>query len=30
VQTYLDLSASGERGAEAAEHLRRTRLTWQN
>jgi len=30
VQTYLDLSASGERGREAAEHLRRTRLTWQN
>jgi hypothetical protein len=30
VQTYLDLSASGERGVEAAEHLRRTRLTWQN
>jgi hypothetical protein len=30
VQTYLDLSASGERGAEAAEHLRRTRLKWQN
>jgi hypothetical protein len=30
VQTYLDLSVSGERGAEAAEYLRRTRLTWQN
>lgn len=29
VQTYLDLSRSGERGAEAAEHLRRMRLTWQ-
>jgi hypothetical protein len=29
VQTYLDLSVSGERGREAAEHLRRTRLTWQ-
>jgi hypothetical protein len=30
VQTYLDLSASGERGQEAAEHLRQTRLKWQN
>jgi hypothetical protein len=30
VQTYLDLSVSGERGSEAAEHLRRTRLQWQN
>ena len=30
VQTYLDLWASGERGREAAEHLRCTRLTWQN
>jgi hypothetical protein len=30
VQTYLDLSVSGERGAEAAEHLRRMRLTWQS
>jgi hypothetical protein len=29
IQTYLDLSAGGERGAEAAEHLRHTRLTWQ-
>jgi hypothetical protein len=29
VQTYLDLSTKGERGAEAAEHLRRMRLTWQ-
>lgn len=26
VQTYLDLGAAGERGAEAAEHLRRTRI----
>ncbi len=26
VQTYLDLHASGERGAEAAEHLRQTRV----
>lgn len=30
VQTYLDLSVSGERGAEAAEHLRRMRLIWQS
>jgi len=30
VQTYLDLSVSGERGAEAAEHLRQTRLKWPN
>jgi len=28
VQTYLDLSVSGERGAEAAEHLRKERLSW--
>jgi len=28
VQTYLDLSRAGERGAEAAEHLRLQRLTW--
>jgi hypothetical protein len=28
VQTYLDLSAAGERGAEAAEHLRQERLKW--
>lgn len=28
-QTYLDLYASGERGREAAEHLRRERLHWQ-
>lgn len=26
IQTYLDLAASGERGAEAAEHLRQTRI----
>lgn len=26
VQTYLDLGAAGERGAEAAEHLRQTRI----
>lgn len=30
IQTYLDLSKSGERGQEAADHLRRMRLTWQN
>jgi hypothetical protein len=29
LQTYLDLTRSGERGEEAAEHLRRERLTWQ-
>lgn len=29
VQTYLDLTAAGERGREAAEHLRRERLAWQ-
>lgn len=29
VQTFLDLSASGERGREAADHLRREMLTWQ-
>ena len=30
-QTYLDLCAAGERGVEAAEHLRRVRITplWQ-
>jgi hypothetical protein len=28
VQTFLDLSASGERGREAADHLRREMLTW--
>ena len=27
-QTYLDLSIAGERGAEAAEHLRIERLSW--
>lgn len=27
-QTYLDLAAAGERGREAAEHLRREKLTW--
>lgn len=29
VQTYLDLYASGERGREAAEHLRQERLQWR-
>jgi len=29
IQTYLDLSKGGERGEEAAEHLRRMKLTWQ-
>jgi hypothetical protein len=29
VQTYLDLAAAGERGREAADHLRREKLTWQ-
>ena len=28
VRTYLDLSAAGERGREAAEHLRREALKW--
>jgi len=28
VQTYLDLSIAGERGAEAADHLRQEILTW--
>ena len=28
VQTYLDLCAAGERGKEAAEHLREERLAW--
>lgn len=29
VQTYLDLSRAGERGREAADHLRREKLTWR-
>ncbi len=29
VQTYLDLAVAGERGAEAADHLRRELLTWR-
>jgi hypothetical protein len=28
IQTYLDLAATGERGREAAEHLRGERLKW--
>ncbi len=28
VQTYLDLTVAGERGQEAADHLRREKLTW--
>ena len=28
IQTYLDLVAAGERGLEAAEHLRREQLKW--
>ena len=28
VQTYLDLTIAGERGAEAADHLRQERLSW--
>ena len=28
IQTYLDLATAGERGGEAAEHLRTTRLPW--
>ena len=28
VQTYLDLAAAGERGREAADHLRQERLKW--
>ena len=30
VQTYLDLVIAGERGAEAADHLRKEKLLWQN
>ncbi|HBK56042.1 MAG TPA: hypothetical protein DDZ76_07135 [Xanthomonadales bacterium] len=29
VQTYLDLSIAGERGAEAADHLRQEKLSWR-
>lgn len=29
VQTYLDLAVAGERGREAAEHLRQERLKWR-
>jgi hypothetical protein len=28
-QTYLDLALAGERGREAADHLRREKLSWQ-
>ena len=28
IQTYLDLAAAGERGREAADHLRREKLIW--
>lgn len=28
VQTYLDLTIAGERGAEAADHLRKEKLSW--
>jgi hypothetical protein len=28
IQTYLDLTAAGERGREAAEHLRKEKLKW--
>jgi hypothetical protein len=30
VQTYLDLAVAGERGLEAADHLRQTKLRWPN
>lgn len=30
LQTYLDLSRSGERGAEAADFLRKAKLAWPN
>lgn len=29
VQTYLDLALAGERGREAADHLRREKLSWK-
>jgi hypothetical protein len=29
VQTYLDLTNAGERGKEAADHLRQEKLQWQ-
>ena len=29
VRTYLDLAVTGERGAEAAEHLRKERMKWE-
>lgn len=30
VQTYLDLANAGDRGREAADHLRREKLQWRN
>jgi hypothetical protein len=30
LQTYLDLSQAGDRGIEAADHLRKAKLAWQN
>lgn len=30
IQTYLDLTNAGERGREAADHLRQERLSWLN
>jgi Transcriptional regulator, AbiEi antitoxin, Type IV TA system len=30
IQTYLDLANAGERGREAADHLRQERLSWPN
>ena len=30
IQTYLDLYHAGERGREAADHLRKTLLTWKS
>jgi hypothetical protein len=29
LQTYLDLCQAGDRGLEAADHLRKAKLTWQ-
>ena len=29
VQTYLDLAQAGERGREAADHLRQEKLSWK-
>lgn len=30
LQTYLDLTQAGDRGVEAAQHLRKAKLEWQN